>query len=202
MLIGDGDLFAVKQAGAWFVPEGEISRHDAVPRPAHRPLASVSAWRLLTDLAEGAPVAGPVTVDDLLGAVRRRGTRRLLSAHRSRLPHLTTIATDRNDGQCLVGGMAAVDDAQARLVRDVAMPDLYVNAAALAALLDDPYVQPAERDANLVVRLTDDLARVPTGTDGHVAAAVGMVDMCESFDARVRLIGHNILTTLIAGTTR
>ncbi len=198
-LLRAGQVCAHRRAGRWFVPVSEVRRLQRLPQPVGRPFSPGTAWALLAMLSGeelvglSAPRRSQLRrhlregeADDLAARLGRRAIRRLMYSHPSVLGALA------DDPRVVLTGLAAAEDASARLVAaesdDV---EGYVAESEVAGLYAAHGLIDAEEVANVVLRIVDDPAQVPHRSKMAAAPVVGL-DLWESGDARASEEGRRL----------
>lgn len=178
-LIANGELRAKKFGRSWAVDVASVNERLAAKPDRGRPPGPKVAWALLCGAG-----ADLIEVDDLpkmAVQVRRRANERRFRVLPSKLPDL------RSDPEVVVSGAAGAASHGAAVASDDL--DIYVRRSDLFSVMELYKLRPAVDDANVVVRVVDD---VVWPFDGEQVAPP-LVCALDAFERLDRRAAHEAL---------
>lgn len=198
-LIARGDLRAIKAGHDWSVMRSDVeARAERISRGG-RPLAPASAWGLF-ELADG---RAPEWLDrherwriskfiprlrsgELNERLVRRADRRTFHVHPGVIERL------RADEALMLTGVSASAPLRLGLIGGPDRVEAYVGEREVEDVVRRHYLEPADDDANVLLRVIPPLES-PWPTREVAPSAAVALDLLEHPDPRAREIGHALL---------
>lgn len=198
-LVASGDLRATKAGHDWSVLRSDVEARADRDARGGRPLSPASAWGLF-ELADGrvpgwldrqqrwriSKFIPRLRSGDLSGRLVRRAERRSFHVHPGVMERL------RADSALMLTGTSASGPLRLGLTGGPDSVEAYVSEHALQDVVRRYYLEPADDDANVLLRVFPDLGSSWPSREVAPSAAVAL-DLLEHPDPRARQVGRDLL---------